>query len=298
MGLKAKKPEVVKTEKPKMLVFGGPGVGKTWASLDFPQAYYIDTEGGATQPHYRAKMQKAGVVYFGKDEGSQDFQALITEVKSLATEKHQFKTLIIDSFSKLYNLARAKAEATGGSDYGRDKKEANKPTRQLMYWIEKLDMNVLLICHTVPKWERAEGQLYTNGNTFDGWEKLEYDLSLSLEITFNEKEGKRVAKVKKTRLEGFPYGEAFTWSYDEFSKRAGEKTMLREVEQFKVGAPERVARVKALLEAVKVDADWEQKALDKHNVETWDEMEAGTLEKAIAFLESKLPNSAEKKEAK
>jgi AAA domain len=40
-------PESVQPKKPKVLVFGPPGVGKTWASLDFPRVYYIDTEPGS-----------------------------------------------------------------------------------------------------------------------------------------------------------------------------------------------------------------------------------------------------------
>ena len=45
--LKAKDPVNAEPSKPKMLIFGKPGVGKTWGALDFPSCYYIDTEGGA-----------------------------------------------------------------------------------------------------------------------------------------------------------------------------------------------------------------------------------------------------------
>ena len=51
-------PETVEPKKPKVLIFGAAGVGKTWTSLDFPGVYYIDTEGGADLDHYRAKHDR------------------------------------------------------------------------------------------------------------------------------------------------------------------------------------------------------------------------------------------------
>ena len=288
MALKAKKPEVVKTEKPKVIIYGAPGVGKTWTALDFPNAYFIDTEGGATQPHYRTKMQKAGVMYYGKEEGSQDFTSVIAEIKSLATEKHEFKTLVIDSFSKLYNLARARAELNGGSDFGRDKKEANKPSKQLMLWLERLDMNVILICHTMPKWERTDGNLVQTGYTFDGYDKLEYDLSLSLEITHEAKTDKRLATVRKTRIEGFKYGESFPWNFEEFAKRAGEDTIKRVSAPVSMASEVQVKRMKELLETLKVDEGWQAKTFEKQNVESWDEVTSEYISKCIKMLEDKM----------
>jgi hypothetical protein len=64
--LKAVAPKAAEPSKPKMLIFGKPGVGKTWTSLDFPNVYYVDTEGGADLAHYTDKLEKSGGVYFGK----------------------------------------------------------------------------------------------------------------------------------------------------------------------------------------------------------------------------------------
>src|SRR5664280_1663930 len=71
--LKAKDPKTTEPSKPKILIFGKPGVGKTWFSLDFPSVYYIDTEGGADLAHYTAKLIKSGGVYMGPEDGSLDF---------------------------------------------------------------------------------------------------------------------------------------------------------------------------------------------------------------------------------
>jgi DNA polymerase III delta prime subunit len=188
MALKAVKPEIVKPSKPKFLISGPSGVGKTTFGLEFPKPYLIDVEGGAVREQYTKKLIASGGAYFGKEQGSQDFKLVIEEIKALATSKHDYKTLIIDSFTKLYNMAAAIAEETVGNDFGRDKKEANKPTRQLIRWLEKIDMTVILICHMKPKYERQGKEIVYAGTTFDGWDKLEYDLDLWIEI---HKTGKR-----------------------------------------------------------------------------------------------------------
>src|SRR5258708_34625666 len=175
MALKAKSPEEVKPTKPKMLISGESGVGKTFFSLEFPTPYLFDVEGGATREQYQHKLKKAGGVYFGKEEGSQDFSSVIKETKELCTTKHSYKTAIYDSFTFLYMLEAAIAEADKGSDFGRDKKMANIPTRQLMSTLEKLDMNVILVCHSKTKWERktvsGKEQIIDTGTTFDGYDK-------------------------------------------------------------------------------------------------------------------------------
>jgi len=91
--LKAVKPKTAEPSKPKILVFGKAGVGKTFTSLDFPKCYYIDAENGASRSHYTDKLDKAGGVYLGVEQGSQDFSEVIEQVKALATEKHEYKTL-------------------------------------------------------------------------------------------------------------------------------------------------------------------------------------------------------------
>jgi hypothetical protein len=286
--LKARKPDAGQVTKPKVLIYGPPGVGKTTVSLDFPQVYFIDTEGGASLPAYQRKLADSGGVYFGKEEGSQDFGTVINEIQTLATVEHPYLTLVIDSFSKLYNLAAAQAELTVGNDFGKDKKEAQRPTRQLMSWLERLDMNVVLICHAKDKWERKGGQLVSTGQTFDGWDKMEYDFHLALYI---DRGG---ARVSKTRLEGFPRDATFPWSFAEFEKRAGGAVMLRPPKPVVVAGPEQVAEITRLLGLVKMPEGWEEKVLNKAGVTSWAEMEADKCQACIdKLLESLKPGNAE-----
>jgi len=147
MGLRAVKPGETAPSKVKMLISGEPGTGKTWFSLDWPSAYLIDAEGGAVRKQYQDKLKKVNGLYFGQDQGANSFYDVIEEVNTLATTTHDRKTLIIDSFSHLYLNEAAEAETRVGDAFGKGKKEANKPTRQLLRWINKCDMNLILIAH-------------------------------------------------------------------------------------------------------------------------------------------------------
>lgn len=282
--LKAIDPKTAEPSKPKILIFGKPGVGKTWTSLDFPSVYYIDTEGGANLSHYTDKLKKSGGVYFGPDQGSQDFAEVIDQVKALATEEHGYRTLIIDSLSKVYNNEIAKEmERLGEKDaYGASKKSAIKITRQLINWVDRLDMNVILICHEKAKWENDKQA----GATFDAWEKLEYELHLALNI---EKRGaSRVARIVKSRLEKFEDSSTFDWSYDNFAKLYGREILEGKSKKLVLASPEQITEIKYLVDLLKIEPEVTAKWLEKAKAETWAEMEADKIQACLDVLKKKL----------
>lgn len=284
MALKAKKPEEVTVSKPKFMIYGESGVGKTFFSLSFPKPYMIDTEGGSVREQYQKKLQEVGGAYFGKEEGSQDFKAVIQEVKELCTTKHEFKTLIIDSFTYLYMLEAAEAEAKGGSDFGRDKKAANVPTRQLISQLEKCDLNVILICHSKQSWERRGKDIINTGTTFDGYEKLEYILDLAIEIT----KGGKTFFVKKSRITGLPQGESFPLSYEKFADIYGRSVIEKEAIPVVLATPEQIDRLNKLVEGLKIDDATKEKWLTKCNCESFMEMTNEQIGSLIGFCEKKV----------
>jgi hypothetical protein len=282
--LKAVEPEIVQPKKPKALIFGREGVGKTWASLDFPRVYYVDTEGGADLNHYREKLKNAGGVYFGPDQGSLNIDDLIAEVQALATEKHEFRTLVIDSISKIWNVAIGEEqERLGDADaFGASKKIPTRKFNTLIRWVNKLDMTVIFIAHERDMWGKNDkGQQEVVGATYDGPDKLRFELHLLLNII---KTGKtRRAKIGKSRLLGFPEGEMFEWSYESFAERYGKDIIEAEAKQIVLASPEQIAEVKRLLDVVKVADDWQEKVFKKADVEDWSEMDA---EKIVAIIET------------
>lgn len=287
--LKAKDPKETSPSKPKILIFGKPGVGKTWQALDFPGCYYIDTEGGADLRHYTDKLKAAGGVYMGPEDGSLDFGTVIEQVQALATEKHKFKTLIIDSISKLFNVAVTnEAERLGDKNaFGADKKPAIAFMRRLVAWVNRLDMNVLFIAHSKAEWGNSEkGERVEIGQTFDCWDKLEYELHLALEII---KQGpRRSARVRKSRLTGFPDAELFAWSYQEFAARYGKDIIEGEVSVIELASPEQVAEIERLLALVKIEPATVDKWKAKAGAESFSEFRKDQADGVIAALNKQI----------
>jgi AAA domain len=284
MALKARNPEQVVAGKPKFMISGESGVGKSMFALSWPKPYLIDCEGGATREQYQQRLKEAGGAYFGKEEGSQDFKAVIQEVKELCTTKHEYKTLIIDSFTYLYMLEAAEAESKGGSDFGRDKKMANIPTRQLISTLEKCDLNVILICHTKTKWERRGKDIIDAGSTFDGYDKLEYILDLWCEIA----RGGKTFQVKKSRITGLTQGDSYPLSYDKFAEIYGKNVIEKDVVPIKLSTPEQVARISQLIEALKVPQETVDKWLTKCNAEEFTDMSESQAKSVIEFMEKQI----------
>lgn len=281
--LKAIKPKEAKASKPKITIFGKPGVGKTWTSLDFPSVYYIDTESGANLPHYTDKLHESGGVYLGVDQGSNSFATILEQVQALATEKHLYRTLIIDSISKVFNDEVAneaeRLERLGiKNEFGRDKKPAVQYMKRLISWLTRLDMNVILIAHEKSLWKNGE-QI---GETFDCWDKLEYELHLLLNIF---KQGNtRKARITKTRLQGFIDSEIFNWSYEDFAKKYGKDIIEAEAKPIKLATPEQVAEISRMLEIVNIPEKETEKWLKKANAESWAEMETDQIEACIEYI--------------
>lgn len=291
MALKAKDPKQAKLRKPRILVFGPAGVGKTWVGIEFPAVYYIDCEGGAALPHYTDKLSKAGGVYLGPEDGANDMDVIVEQIRSLGTQRHPYKTVVLDSYSKLFNTAiqiegdRMKSEGRDMTKtFGAEKKPAIAATRQIILWLEKMDMNVIFVCHQKPKWEDGE----KTGDTFDGWDKLEYELDLVLQVV---KLGKaRKARVCKCRLSQFKEGELIPWSYAAFAERYGADVMESEATYLEPSTAEQVQLVNDLASVVRLEDKDRIKWWDKAGVNSWAEMDKETLAKCIQFLQSRIPN--------
>lgn len=287
--LKAKAPSQVEPSKPKILIFGASGFGKTWFSLDFQNCFYLDTEGGASRTHYMEKLTKSGGMIMGPEDGSLDPDVVISQFQALATEKHGFKTVVVDSITKLFNsIVANEAERLGEKDaFGASKKPALSFMRRLVNWIHRLDMNVILICHQKDEWgQDAQGNRIQTGVTFDCWDKLEYELDLAFQVT---KQGNsRYGVVRKSRLLGFPDKDKFPLTYDEFALRYGKDVIEKEVAVITLAAPEQVAEIERLSSVIKMTDDEKQKWLTKASASEWNELSTEQADKAIAALNAKI----------
>lgn len=292
MALRGKKPSQAKPARPRIAVFGPPGIGKTWTALDFPACYYMDAEGGANLEHYTRKLENVGAQYMGPEDGASDFAEVLKEILALRSQKHDRKTLVIDSYTKLFeNEIQAEIDRLHSSGkepaFGSEKKPAIAKSRQLVSRLDSLDMNVLLILHEKAQWEKGEQV----GFTFDGHDKLAYELNLVLRIV---KHGNtRKAKVVKSRFQQFEEGTLVDWSYETFRDAFGADVLEAESTPVAPATREQVEELTDLIDLGLLDESTLNKWKDKAGVEKWAEMDTETIAKCITALKKKLPaNSA------
>lgn len=278
MALRAKAPEAIQ-KRLKALFYGSAGVGKTTAAIQFPKPYLIDTEKGAENDQYTKILQKAGGVVFQ----TSDFDELMNEVKSLLTEKHEYKTLIIDPLTTLYNDLLDKSAIKNGTEFGRHYSDANQQIKHLLNLLLRLDMNVIITSHAKNEYGQNMSVL---GQTFDCYKKLDYLFDLVFEI---QKRGKdRVGLVKKSRIESFPDTEHFPFSYAEIAKRYGKDVLERDAVAQELADAEQVKELVRLIDLIKVPDEVSQKWLDKSSSEKWEEMPKDAIQKCIDYLKSKI----------
>lgn len=209
-------------------------------------------------------------------------------MQALATEKHGFKTLIVDSLTKLFQTAIAtEAERLGEKDaFGASKKPAVAAMRRLVLWASRLDMNIWFICHETAEWGMVNGQRAETGRVADVWDKLIYELDLAVQAT--KRGPQRMAVVKKSRLAAFPDGETFPLDYAEFAARHGRETVESAAAPLLLAKPDQIAEVRKLLDIVKIAEGDIAKGFEKAGVSCWEEMTSEQIAKWQEFLRKKI----------
>lgn len=290
MALKSRKPDTVE-KRLKLFMFGPSGVGKTTAAIQFPNAVIIDLEKGTE--NYTKSITKSGSVVLQTVNPDE----VKDELKSLLTEKHPYKTLIIDPITILYNSIQEKWSRTfekhatsekqaelqdfGMRYWGRVKSEYKAIQRMLM----ALDMNIIILSHQKDIYGSGMQKVGVGPDSMKGDEYF-FDYVFQLE----KKGDKRFARTMKERAElnenKFP--EEFEWSYDNFKKFYGADIIEKESKPVLLATPEQVGKVKSLLEVVKIDEAEVAKWFAKAEVDSFEEMTRETIVKIISFLEKKL----------
>ena len=281
MTLRGREPEVKKNTRAKILISGNAGTGKSYFSLQLPNVYYIDSEKSAEREQYQELLKKSNGIYMGQEEGASDFNEIIKEFKALSTEKHSYKTVVLDSLSHTYNQAAAEAEMSVGNAFGADRKAANKPTRQLLRWIDKMDLNVILIAHSKADWANRdkEGQ---PGTTYDAYEKVSYALDLWLELV-----GKEFV-VRKSRIDSFPEGLTFGRDYKNFAELFGADLINKEVSPIVLANGEDVKTAIKLVKGLNMDEGEINKLFKAANVDEFEEMTQTQITSCNKFLQTKV----------
>ncbi len=288
--LRGKKPKTIK-KRLKALFFGAPGVGKTTASLAFPRPYLMDTEKGAENDQYVKTLDRVGGMYFGPDEGATNLDEIINEVTALLSTKHNFRTLIIDPLTVPYNDELDKSakmlvtkEDPLGTAYSRHKGPADRKLKHLVNLILRLDMNVIITSHAKGEWKNGQP---TGTDTFDCYAKLEYIFDVVFLI--QKRGAERVGIVRKTRVEAFPEGDVFPFSYDEIANRYGREILERDAQPEALATTEQVSALNQLL-ADRIDSEkLKEKWLEKAQADTIGELPEATAAACINYLTKQQP---------
>lgn len=278
MALRGVKPQSLQ-KRFKAFFYGAAKVGKTTAAIQFPKPYLIDTERGAENDKYTSILERGGGVIYQTN----DFEEVIKEVKTLLTVKHEFKTVIIDPLTTLYNDLIENASIRVGTDYGKHFSEANKRVKLLYNLLLRLDMNVIITSHSKNEYGQNMNVI---GQTFDCYKKMDYMFDLILEIQRRSKE--RVALVKGTRLEGFKEDEVFTFSYEEIASRYGKDMLEKDCQSLVLASKEQISEIKRLIEALSIPKESVSKMLKKEEIDDFEYMSGDYIQRCIDHFKSKV----------
>ncbi len=282
MALRGKKPEPME-KRLKALFFGEAGAGKTTAAIQFPRPYVVDTEKGAVNDQYGALIIERGGALLLEN----DFNEIVREVTALLSEKHEYRTLIIDPITTVYNdliekcemEMAAKSKTGDGTEFGRHYSEAKKRWGRLANLLNRLDMNVIITSHQKNLYGDKMAVL---GKTFDGPKGLDYMFDLVFEVA--KRGNERVGIVRKTRVQAFVDGDLFPFTYDNVAERYGRAILERDAAPVVLATKEDADALLALLAERKDGDDLLAKWLSKAEASTLSEMPAEAVTKCIAFL--------------
>ncbi len=282
--LKGIKPEKVE-KRLKALFYGTAGVGKTIASIQFPSPYLIDTERGAENDQYIELLSKNNGVIFQTN----DIDEIIQEVKTLISQNHSYKTLIIDPLTEVYNrlldeeALKTMEDGKSSTAFGRHYIAANRKIKHLLNLLLRLDMNVIVTSHA----KTMYGDNFQNlGQTFDCYKKLDYLFDLVFEVI--KRGDERVAIVKKSRIKSFTEGDNFVFSYKEIANKYGNKILEKESDIQNFAKKEDIVELNRLIDLLKVPDAIITKWLTKSKAETFDEMDQDHLDGCIKLLRDKI----------
>lgn len=293
MVLKAKKPEKIE-KRLKLFMFGPPGSRKTTSAIQFPNAVLIDMERGSDQ--YHKSIEKSGSIVLQTTNPDE----VRAEIKTLLTEKHPYRTLIIDPITIFYEATQEKwtrlfekhtddkketviaLQDFGMRYWGRVKSEYKSMLRMLL----QLDMNVIVTSHQKDVYGAGMQKVGVGPDSMKG-DNYVFDYVFQLKV-INDKCVATTEKQRSEPLDAAKFPPEFEWSYENFLKFYGKEVIEREAKPVEMATPEQIAKIKSLVELVRVDDETINKWFTKCDVSEWEEMKSDEIKKCIDFVEAKL----------
>ena len=288
--LKAKKPELVE-RRLKMLVYGKAGSGKTTAAIQFPQSVIVDLEHG-TDSYQKTILANNSIVLHSLDPSE-----IKEELTTLLTEDHGYKTVIIDPITHYYNAVQEKWTRIF-SKHAKDEKAAELQDFGMKFWgrvkaeykalqriLLSLDMNVIIISHEKDVYGNNFNKIGTSYDAMRG-EDYVYDFVFQLEKRGQDRIAIKIKERSEIGDNKFP--DEFPWSYQNFLKYYGQKTIEKKAEPKQLATKEQVAKITQLLEIAKIEDETVEKWFNKEGVDEWAEFSFVNIQKCIDFINKRL----------
>ena len=169
MGILATASKGVLKQKPIIILYGDGGLGKdTWASKA-PKPYFIDVEGGT------------GHLDVVRSAKPSSYDEVLAQLDALATEQHDFQTLVLSGldvlegllFQKICAESNAKSMVMAAGGYGNGYKIAVEYWTQLQAKLASLRSNknlqIIIICHSLT-------YTYNDPTTPNGYDRIRLKL--------------------------------------------------------------------------------------------------------------------------
>ena len=215
----------------KAFLYGLPGAGKTLAALQFPNAYIIDTAKETTRYAKLIKKQNSKVF-----ECSNPFD-ILNELYALRDTKHNFKTIVIDEITTLYQNLQAiwtdRFIEAAEKDNSKNSKNVLLQDFGFRYWdkvkrdwrriidaLRNLDMNVIVNAHQKDKYGSNQAVI---GITSDSEKSDEHAFDFVFRLIIKGKDFKAITEKQRVLpIELDPdskqFPREFFWNYDNLLK--------------------------------------------------------------------------------
>lgn len=210
----------------KMLIYGASGSGKTVTSLHMPGVVIIDMDGGSDWYMNHFKFDRLR---------TNDVDKVFAAVDELIKEPGNYKTLVIDSITKFWELLQEKhlkklRVKKGKADYTFQPLDYKAIKSDLKSFINKLlalDMNIVVTAQSKTLYSQDPGEfMKVIGTEADGPKEAPYLFDVVLELTATG-EDTRSARVIKDRTNTLPK-TPFDFTYQKLTECFGIKELERE----------------------------------------------------------------------
>ena len=284
----------------KILLWGDTGVGKTVLALQFPAPAVIDMEGGTD--HYGAKYKFARLQTATADD-------VMAAVDWLTTQKHDYKTLVIDPISVYWEALQKKYSdillrhsaakpGKGGNRYDfydlqpKDWMSVKAEWKELIRKITELDMTVIVTARQKIKYADGAGDMMRAvGEMPDAEKTLPYTFDVEIKMEMDG-QGRHVCRVRKDRTMLLPTA-AFETDYQAFAKAFKELGLARKSKPVQRVSAEGAAQITHYISQLGLTPAAISAALAKYNADVVAELTVEQAEVVAIKLATKLAQNKE-----